>query len=376
MSEITFENVTKRYGSVTAVNGLSLTIRDREFFVIVGPSGCGKSTILRMVAGLESISEGRILLGEREINRLPPGERDVSMVFQSYALFPHLSVFDNMAFGLKIRRVPRDERRRLVDEAARILGLEDYLDRRPRELSGGQKQRVALGRAVVRHPTAFLFDEPLSNLDAKLRTDMRVELKRLHHRLNTTALYVTHDQVEAMTLADRICVLRDGVVQQIGSPEEVYERPINTFVAGFFGSPGINLIAGRIERTGGALQFQPDYGPALPLPSASCADASPNHGVGQPCTLGIRPGRMQIDPIEQGVAFEGETAIVEHIGEDTVVHFDWARQRLAAQVPSNRGIRTGSACKLFAPASALHLFDATGRRLSASFREHGEVGQP
>src|SRR6516164_7816151 len=246
MGQVVLRNINKFYDSVHAVKDVNLQIRDKEFVVFVGPSGCGKTTTLRMIAGLEAISSGDISIDGQVVNNLAPMDRDIAMVFQNYALYPHMSVYDNMAFGLKMRKVNRDDIRKRVYEAADVLGIRDYLNRKPRQLSGGQRQRVALGRAIVRHPQVFLFDEPLSNLDAKLRVQMRVELKKLHNRLNTTAIYVTHDQVEAMTLGDRVVVMRGGLVQQVGEPLELYNTPVNRFVAGFLGSPAMNFASVRV----------------------------------------------------------------------------------------------------------------------------------
>src|SRR2546430_1571514 len=253
MAQVTMRSLNKKYDEVHAVKDVNLDIKDKEFVVLVGPSGCGKTTTLRMVAGLESITSGRILIDDTVINALPPMDRDIAMVFQNYALYPHMSVYDNMAFGLKMRKFEKPEIAKRVNEAAEILGIGEYLKRKPRQLSGGQRQRVALGRAIVRHPRVFLFDEPLSNLDAKLRVQMRVELKKLHERLGTTAIYVTHDQVEAMTLGDRVVVMRDGRVQQVGDPLELYNQPANRFVAGFIGSPAMNFATGRVAPQNGPL---------------------------------------------------------------------------------------------------------------------------
>src|SRR5881398_1354392 len=253
MAQVMMKDLNKKYDEVHAVKDVNLHIRDKEFIVLVGPSGCGKSTTLRMVAGLEEITAGEITIGDRVVNDLPPKDRDIAMVFQNYALYPHMTVYDNMAFGLKMRKFPKVEIQKRVQDAAEILGIQELLKRKPRQLSGGQRQRVAVGRAIVRHPQVFLFDEPLSNLDAKLRVQMRVELKRLHDRLETTAIYVTHDQVEAMTLGDRVVVMRDGMVKQVGEPLELYERPANRFVAGFIGSPAMNFIAITLEWTEHAL---------------------------------------------------------------------------------------------------------------------------
>ncbi|HEY8497197.1 MAG TPA: sn-glycerol-3-phosphate ABC transporter ATP-binding protein UgpC, partial [Limnochordales bacterium] len=250
MARVVLENVTKRYGNVVAVNKANLVIEDEEFVVLVGPSGCGKSTTLRMIAGLEEITEGNIYIGDRLVNDVPPKDRDIAMVFQNYALYPHMNVYDNMAFGLKLRKFPKDEIDRRVREAARMLGIEHLLDRKPKQLSGGQRQRVAVGRAIVREPAAFLMDEPLSNLDAKLRVQMRAELSKLHNRLRTTTIYVTHDQTEAMTMGDRIVVMKDGFIQQVGAPLEIYENPNNVFVAGFIGSPAMNFLNAVLRRDG------------------------------------------------------------------------------------------------------------------------------
>ncbi|UCF64240.1 MAG: sn-glycerol-3-phosphate ABC transporter ATP-binding protein UgpC [bacterium] len=251
MASVQLKQVTKIYdGKVTAIRNADLMIEDREFVVLVGPSGCGKSTLLRMIAGLEEISSGEILIDSKKVNTLPPKDRDIAMVFQNYALYPHMTVFDNMAFGLKLRKFPKNEIRTRVTEAARILDIEQYLDRKPKALSGGQRQRVALGRAIVRKPKVFLFDEPLSNLDAKLRVQMRIEINKLHHKLQTTMIYVTHDQIEAMTMGDKIVILKDGVIQQVDSPLNLYNEPINLFVAGFIGSPAMNFFLGRVEQNG------------------------------------------------------------------------------------------------------------------------------
>src|SRR5712672_2560728 len=286
MGQVVLKGINKFYDSVHAVKDVNLQIRDKEFVVFVGPSGCGKTTTLRMIAGLEAISSGDISIDGNVVNALAPMDRDIAMVFQNYALYPHMSVYDNMAFGLKMRRFSRGEIELRVQEAAEILGIEDYLRRKPRQLSGGQRQRVALGRAIVRHPQVFLFDEPLSNLDAKLRVQMRVELKKLHERLETTAIYVTHDQVEAMTLGDRVVVMKDGWVQQVGEPLELYGKPANKFVAGFIGSPAMNFVEVAISDAGGALWADAE-GLRLKVP--------PQLGVrvrvhtGKRITLGVRP---------------------------------------------------------------------------------------
>src|SRR2546430_2959895 len=269
MASVTLSAVRKSFGSTEVVHGVDIGVEDGEFCVLVGPSGCGKSTLLRMIAGLEEISSGRIAIGERVVNDVAPKERDIAMVFQNYALYPHMSVYDNIAFSLKLAGVAADELRRRVDDAAEILGLRDYFERFPRQLSGGQRQRVAMGRAIVRKPQVFLFDEPLSNLDAKLRVSMRTEIKALHQRLKTTSVYVTHDQIEAMTMADKIVVMNAGRVEQIGSPLELYDNPSNRFVAGFIGSPAMNFLTGRLARNGAGLAGSVGDGVRLPIPVRS-----------------------------------------------------------------------------------------------------------
>ena len=304
MVEVVLENVTKVYpGGVTAVRGISLRIRPREFVVLVGPSGCGKSTTLRMIAGLEEITEGTIRIGDRVVNDVPPKDRDIAMVFQNYALYPHMTVYKNMAFALKIRKHPKAEIDRRVREAAKILGIEELLNRRPKALSGGQRQRVAVGRAIVRNPKASLFDEPLSNLDAKLRVEMRAELKRLHRQLSTTTIYVTHDQEEAMTLGDRIVVMKDGLIHQDGAPLEVYERPVNRFVAGFVGTPPMNFLAGRLVADEGGLWF--DEGTARVKLSAAQAGLL-TAWAGKDVVMGVRPEAMAV--ADEGVQ-EGEKEV-------------------------------------------------------------------
>jgi ABC-type sugar transport system ATPase subunit len=307
MARVAFDGVTKVYpGPVVAVDGLTLEVADGEFLILVGPSGCGKSTALRMVAGLERISDGAITIGDRVVNDVPPMDRDVAMVFQSYALYPHMTVERNLAFGLRQRRTPREEVRRRVDEVARMLGLEDLLRRRPGQLSGGQRQRVAMGRALVREPEVFLLDEPLSNLDAKLRVEMRAELKRLHRRVGVTTIYVTHDQVEAITLGDRIAVLSDGVLQQVGPPQDVYDDPANVFVAGFIGSPAMNLLTGRAR--GGRVTVG-----EVELPEVSVPDGE--------VLVGIRPeGLRPVGEGAPGPVFDVQVEVVEPLGEEVLVH--------------------------------------------------------
>ncbi len=309
MAKIQFKNIKKSYGDVKVVHGISLDIHDGEFIVIVGPSGCGKSTLLRMVAGLEPITSGELVIGDRVVNNLEPKDRDCAMVFQNYALYPHMTVFDNMAYGLKIRHVEKAEIERRVAEAAEMLQLGKYLERRPRQLSGGQRQRVAMGRAIVREPAVFLFDEPLSNLDAKLRVQTRLQIKKLHQRLKTTSLYVTHDQVEAMTLAHRMIVMNAGYAEQVGTPREVYTDPETTFVAGFIGSPPMNLLKGRVSAEGDAFEGE---GGAVRLPRAF------KELAGREVILGIRPEHVELSR-EAGLgSFRVEA--VEGLGADYLIH--------------------------------------------------------
>src|SRR5499427_1676264 len=291
MAQVVIRSLNKKFDEVHAVKDVNLGIRDKEFVVLVGPSGCGKTTTLRMVAGLEAITSGRILIDDKVINELPPMDRDIAMVFQNYALYPHMSVYDNMAFGLKMRKFDRADIAKRVQEAAEILGIQELLKRKPRQLSGGQRQRVALGRAIVRHPQVFLFDEPLSNLDAKLRVQMRVELKKLHRRLATTAVYVTHDQVEAMTLGDRVVVMKGGIVQQVGEPLELYNAPANRFVAGFIGSPAMNFATVRLSENGSGMRAG-NTGLAIDVPADIGARLAPY--ADRDVILGVRPEDLEV----------------------------------------------------------------------------------
>ncbi|HXU85123.1 MAG TPA: sn-glycerol-3-phosphate ABC transporter ATP-binding protein UgpC, partial [Verrucomicrobiae bacterium] len=299
MSTVTFDHVTKKYGDVLAVNDLNLAINDGEFMVLVGPSGCGKTTSLRMIAGLEEISSGDLKIGDRVVNDVPPKDRDIAMVFQSYALYPHMTVRDNMAFGLKLRKLPKADIEKRVNEAAGILSLEKLLDRKPKELSGGQRQRVALGRAIVREPSVFLMDEPLSNLDAKLRVQTRAEIARLHQRLKTTMVYVTHDQVEAMTMGTRIAVMNEGLLQQVGTPQALYDTPINRFVAGFIGSPSMNFIDVTVQQTGGTYNLVGAQDWSIPIPPRYRETATPK--VGHTLVAGFRPEHLDIGESGPGV---------------------------------------------------------------------------
>jgi len=350
MASVDIRDVRKSFGAAQVIRGVSVDIRDGEFVALVGPSGCGKSTLLRMVAGLEDITGGEIRIGSRVVNDLPPKERDIAMVFQNYALYPHLTVAENMAFSLSLRGAPAAERTSRVARAAEILGLTGLLDRRPRELSGGQRQRVAMGRAIVRDPRVFLFDEPLSNLDAKLRVAMRAEIKELHQRLRTTTIYVTHDQVEAMTMADKIVVMHDGVVEQVGAPLALYDRPDNVFVAGFIGSPAMNLLKGRIEEDG----FLTEGGLKLPLAEV------PAGWTGRPAIYGVRPEHIALS--DRGVPVE--VLVVEPTGSETLIMVRNGRTQLGCLF-RNRILPDPGETILIAPDPALvHLFDPeSGRRL-------------
>src|SRR5262245_10975870 len=331
MAQVLMKDLNKKYDEVHAVKDVNLHIRDKEFMVLVGPSGCGKSTTLRMVAGLEEISAGQIIIGERVVNDLPPKDRDIAMVFQNYALYPHMTVYDNMAFGLKMRKFAKPEIEKRVKEAAEILGIQELLKRKPRQLSGGQRQRVAVGRAIVRHPQVFLFDEPLSNLDAKLRVQMRVELKRLHDRLETTAIYVTHDQVESMTLGDRVVVMKDGWIQQVGEPLELYGRPANKFVAGFIGSPSMNFSDVTIAEANGDLWAE-SAGFRVKVPADRMARLRPYKGQG--VTMGVRPEDLHVasgaDPV--GTTFDAVVDVVEPLGSEILLDVRVGNNSMVARV--------------------------------------------
>ncbi|MBM3650153.1 MAG: sn-glycerol-3-phosphate ABC transporter ATP-binding protein UgpC [Alphaproteobacteria bacterium] len=343
MAGLSLRGVSKSFGETKVVHSVDLDIADREFMVFVGPSGCGKSTLLRMIAGLEDITDGEIAIDGRVVNELDPKDRDIAMVFQDYALYPHMTVFENMAFSLRYRGIGRQEIRKRVDQAARILDIEPYIARFPRQLSGGQRQRVAMGRAIVRDPKVFLFDEPLSNLDAKLRVQMRTEIKRLRERVPTTTIYVTHDQVEAMTLADRIVILNHGRIEQIGSPDDVYDRPASLFVAGFIGAPPMNLLP--------ATAVAPDRLPASDRPVSELL-------------LGVRPEHLLWHQGEAAPLLAGRASVVEPLGSDTMVSLDVAGTPVIARLPPRLVRRAGEAVRLSADLSNLHLFDkATGRRL-------------
>jgi len=371
MAQVTLKGVFKTYpsekgGEVVAVRDFNLEIKEREFIVFVGPSGCGKSTTLRMIAGLEEISRGDVLIGDRRVNDVPPKDRDIAMVFQNYALYPHMSVYDNMAFGLKLRKTPKDEIRRRVMEAAEILGITDYLERKPKALSGGQRQRVAVGRAIVRKPSVFLFDEPLSNLDAKMRVQMRAEITKLHRQLKATMIYVTHDQIEAMTMGERIVVMKDGVVQQVAAPLEIYNEPANLFVAGFLGSPPMNFLKGVLRADNGKWLFHETNGPVV-------VDFTGRPGVaafaGKATTLGIRPERCTHVPDEASSVtpgqFEAVVEIVEPMGAETFLYIHTGAHPLVSRIHETiTRAEAGHRLRFQIDAQQAHLFDEeTGARI-------------
>ena len=357
MAELKINGARKIYpNGVKAVDRFELDVADGEFVVLVGPSGCGKSTLLRMIAGLETITDGEIRIGERAVNDLEPADRDIAMVFQNYALYPHMTVFNNMAYGLRNRRTPTKEIAERVREAAQLLEIEALLDRRPRQLSGGQRQRVAMGRAIVRKPAAFLFDEPLSNLDAKLRVQMRVEIRKLQRELGTTSIYVTHDQVEAMTMADRLVVMNQGVAEQIGTAREVYQKPATAFVAGFIGSPAMNFVDAQIAQAGDSVEIG---GIHVPLNGQASMPG------GHPVTLGIRPEDMHIVPESGAIPFEVE--FVEHLGTDTIVYgklLGNGQPDFVIRLHGDQDFEVGQRLQTSVDADQVHLFDPdTGRRV-------------
>ena len=355
MASVEIRDVRKAFGATEVIHGVNVVIEDGAFVVLVGPSGCGKSTLLRMIAGLENITAGQIKIGDRVVNDLPPKARDVAMVFQNYALYPHMTVAANMGFSLRLRHAPQEEIDARVKRAAAILGLEPLLERFPRQLSGGQRQRVAMGRAIVRDPQVFLFDEPLSNLDAKLRVQMRTEIKELHQRLGTTTVYVTHDQIEAMTMADKIVVMHDGLVEQIGAPLELYDRPANLFVAGFIGSPAMNFFKGRVG-TNGSDAFETSDGVRLPLPG------KPAGADGRPAVYGIRPEHFAL--ADDGAP--GEVIVIEPTGSEIQVAARLAGHEIIAVFRERHNFKPGDKIRLKPDPKLVHLFDeATGKRLNA-----------
>jgi multiple sugar transport system ATP-binding protein len=373
MANVSIRDVRKRFGTTEVLHGVSVEIDDGEFVILVGPSGCGKSTLLRMIAGLENISAGEIAIGGRVVNNVAPKERDIAMVFQNYALYPHMTVRDNMAFALSLAKLPKAMIEQQVARAAQILGLAPYLNRYPRQLSGGQRQRVAMGRAIVRDPQVFLFDEPLSNLDAKLRVQMRAEIKELHQRLTTTTVYVTHDQIEAMTMADKIVVMNSGNVEQIGAPLELYDRPNNLFVAGFIGSPAMNFLQGRIE--GGS--FRAAGGAALPLPgkangaagasNSGGANGSGANGAGKASASGGKPMVYGVRPEHFQLSAEGLPAtvhVIEPTGSETQVMADFAGTSIICAFRERVSAKPGETIRIIADPALVHLFDAdSGQRV-------------
>ncbi len=362
MAKVLYENMTKAWGDVIGVNSLTLDIPDKEFLVLVGPSGCGKSTALRCLAGLEEITRGNIYIGDRVVNDVPPKDRDIAMVFQSYALYPHMTVYDNMAFGLKLRKTPKTEIEKRVQEAAKILGITQLLDRKPKQMSGGQRQRVALGRAIVRDPAVFLFDEPLSNLDAKLRVQTRAEISKLHQRLGTTFIYVTHDQVEALTMADRIAVMRDGVLQQVDSPQNLYDHPGNVFVAGFIGSPSMNFFSGTV--TGTVSEMYADSGSVrLRIPQHEVEQLGQS-SIGKEVIFGVRPEDIHHPQyIPAGVnkeTIEATVDVTELMGNEIFVYLITKdEENMIARVDPRASMRPGDKLEMVINADKIHVFDRT-----------------
>ncbi|MBR1483636.1 MAG: sn-glycerol-3-phosphate ABC transporter ATP-binding protein UgpC [Ruminococcus sp.] len=358
MASLSLRHVYKIYdGNVTAVKDFNLEIEDKEFIIFVGPSGCGKSTTLRMIAGLEDISKGELYIGDKLVNDVSPKDRDIAMVFQNYALYPHMTVYDNMAFGLKLRKTPKEEIKNRVEEAARILGIEQYLERKPKALSGGQRQRVAMGRAIVRNPQVFLLDEPLSNLDAKLRAQMRTEISKLHQNLGTTFIYVTHDQTEAMTLGTRIVVMKDGIVQQVNTPQHLYDHPCNMFVAGFIGSPQMNFINATVAKKGGEYTLDFDkYQVPVPADKTSKLDAY----VGKEVIFGIRPEHVHDEPEEIAKAnmlFDAKVDVTELMGAEIYLYVNIAGQSITARVEPTSTAKVGDDIKICFSLDKLHIFD-------------------
>jgi multiple sugar transport system ATP-binding protein len=359
MAEVHIRKVVKKYDEVLAVRGIDLDIRDHEFVVLVGPSGCGKTTTLRMIAGLEDITDGEIAIGGDVVNDVPPKDRDIAMVFQNYALYPHMTVHENMSFGLRLKKFPKNEINRRVDEAARILDISELLDRKPKQLSGGQRQRVAMGRAIVRNPKVFLFDEPLSNLDAKLRVQMRIEIKKVHQKVRTTTVYVTHDQVEAMTLADRVVVMNHGVIEQVGTPTELYHHPRTRFVAGFIGSPAMNFIPVNLQDEGGQLKLRVNDELSLSIPPARASKYAQHKGNGS-LLLGLRPehltdARAQLEP--GVVAFDANLDVTEPMGMETLVYFPINGETVCGRVNPAADAKEGAPLKMAADLNNMHLID-------------------
>lgn len=361
MSNLSLRHIYKVYeGNVTAVKDFNLEIEDKEFVVFVGPSGCGKSTTLRMIAGLEEISQGELYIGDKLVNDISPKDRDIAMVFQNYALYPHMTVFDNMAFGLKLRKVPKPEIEKKVKEAAKILDIDHLLDRKPKALSGGQRQRVAMGRAIVRNPKVFLLDEPLSNLDAKLRVQMRTEISKLHNKLQTTFIYVTHDQTEAMTLGTKLVVMKDGIVQQVDTPQHIYEHPINIFVAGFIGSPQMNFIDAKVVENGGSIGLLVE-GDTIPLPQDKAEAVKKGGYVGKEVIMGIRPENIDEDPEflekHKDAIIEAKVEVTELMGSETYIYLAKGKANLTARVAGTSKAKPGDVMKIGMNTSKIHVFD-------------------
>ena len=366
MASLSLRHIYKKYpGGVTAVSDFNLEIKDKEFLIFVGPSGCGKSTTLRMIAGLEEITEGELFIDDRLVNDVAPKDRDIAMVFQNYALYPHMTVFENMAFGLKLRKTPKEEIKRRVEEAARILDIAHLLDRKPKALSGGQKQRVALGRAIVRYPKVFLLDEPLSNLDAKLRAQMRTELTRIHQRVGTTFIYVTHDQVEAMTMASRIVVMKDGIIQQVDTPQNLYDSPCNVFVAGFIGTPQMNFINGTLEKKGEDVYFN-FSGHSIKLPAEKAANPAIGEYIGKEVIAGLRPECVHDEPMYlsslSDSVIDVNVEVTELMGAEIYLYLVTGEQKMIARVSSRSQARAGDTIKVALDVSRIHLFDKDTER--------------
>jgi multiple sugar transport system ATP-binding protein len=364
MARIILKELEKIYGDKPAVRSIDLDIAHNEFVVLVGPSGCGKSTTLRMIAGLEEITSGEIIIGERRINDVPPKDRDIAMVFQNYALYPHMTVFDNMSFGLKLRRTPKNEIEQRVRNAAEILNISELLDRQPKQLSGGQRQRVAMGRAIVRDPQVFLFDEPLSNLDAKLRVQMRTEIKKIHRRVRTTVVYVTHDQVEAMTLADRIVVMNDGIIEQVGTPQQMYDEPATFFVAGFIGSPAMNFVPCRLESNGSSVGVRIGDDLILPVPTAYQDRYRPF--VGRDMIFGIRPEHLterKVHTDENQLDLEAEVHVLEPMGMDTMVIFELGGTEINARSAPKAVSAVGETMAFTINMNNMHIFDPAAEKV-------------
>jgi len=358
MAKVTYEHVTKRFGDVVAVNDLDVEIEDKEFLVFVGPSGCGKTTSLRLLAGLEEVTEGEIYIDDRMVNEVPPKDRNIAMVFQSYALYPHMDVYDNMAFGLKLRGTPKAEIKERVEEAAELLGIEGLLDRKPRQLSGGQRQRVAVGRAIVRKPAVFLMDEPLSNLDAKLRVQARVEISKLHRRLGTTFIYVTHDQTEAMTMGTRIAVLNDGVLQQVDTPQNLYDYPSNVFVAGFIGSPAMNFFEGQLVKPDGQIVVEtPDF--QVEIPEGQQEVYEPH--VGKDVMFGIRPEDVHdpeyAPPGIEGARVSAQVSVTELMGNEVITYMETDSNRFLGRFDPRTSVSVGNVVDAVFNMDRMHIFD-------------------